>query len=185
MSLTERSHIDELLKHEITLPHLPEWQVLNTPGHSQSQISFYRADDCILIGGDHIIKHISSNALIEPPRDHSPNRPLPLVQYRTALEMCACMEIKIIFSGHGEAIFDHRELIQQRLKKNWLRTDTLRGLLKDGTKTAYELATLLFPHVYQKELTFTLSETLGHIDLLQFLHQLEVEEKNGVLYYSL
>ncbi|WP_307198168.1 MBL fold metallo-hydrolase [Neobacillus niacini] len=185
MSFTERSRIDECLKHGKTLPHLPDWQVLFTPGHSQSQISLYRSNDRVLIAGDHIIKNISSNALIEPPLDQSRNRPLTLVQYRTALEMCADMEIDIIFSGHGESITNHRKLILERLQKNWMRTDTLRSLLKDGAKTAYELTTLLFPHVYQKELSLTLSETLGHIDLLQILNQLEVKQRNGVLYYSL
>jgi hypothetical protein len=61
----------------------------------------------------------------------------------------------------------------------------LRDLLQDGAKTVYELSTLLFPHVYQKQLSFTLSETLGHIDLLQLLQQLEVEKRDGILYYSL
>lgn len=185
MSFSERSQIDGWLKHEKALPHLPDWRVLYTPGHSQSQISLYRADDRVMIAGDHIIKHISSNARIEPPMDQSRNRPLTLVQYRTALEMCADMDIEIIFSGHGEAVTDHRKLILQRLQKNWLRTEKLRGLLLDGEKTTYQLTTLLFPHVYQKELPLALSETLGHIDLLQILHQLEVKQRNGVLYYSL
>ncbi|MGW6301046.1 MBL fold metallo-hydrolase [Peribacillus butanolivorans] len=185
MSFSERSQIDDCLKHGQTLPHFPEWQVFYTPGHSQSQISLYRAEDCVMIAGDHIIKHISSNAFIEPPQDQSANRPLTLVQYRTALEMCADKEIDIILSGHGEPITNHRELILQRLQKNWIRTDALLRLMKDGEKTAYELTTLLFPHVYQKELPLTLSETLGHIDLLQILHQLEVKRRDGVLYYSL
>ena len=165
MSLTEQSRIDEKLKHNQLLPHFPEWQVLYTPGHSQSHISLYRENDRVMIGGDHIIKHISSNALIEPPINPSLHRPLTLVQYRTALEMCANMDIDVIFSGHGEPVYDHRELILQRLQNNWKRTDMLRDLLKDGAKTVYELSTLLFPHVYQKQLSFTLSETLGHIDL--------------------
>lgn len=179
------SQIDELLKHEQALPLFPEWQVLYTPGHSQSHLSLYRAKDRILIGGDHIIKHISSNAFIEPPRDRTHNRPLTLVQYRTALQMCADMEIDQVFSGHGERVTHHRELILLRLQKNWDRTNTLRRLLATGEKTAYELTALLFPTLYEKELPLTISETLGHIDLLMILHQVEVEERDGVLYYHL
>jgi glyoxylase-like metal-dependent hydrolase (beta-lactamase superfamily II) len=185
MTFSERSRIDVLLKHEQTLPHLSEWQVLYTPGHSQSHLSLYRAEDRVMIAGDHIIKHISSNAFIEPPRDQSRSRPLTLVQYRTALQMCADMEIDLVLSGHGDPVTNHRELILQRLQKNWERTDTLRGLLKDGEKTAYELTALLFPTLYEKELPLTLSETLGHIDLLLILHQLELRKRGGVLTYSL
>lgn len=185
MTFAERSQIDEVLKHEQAMPGLSEWQVLYTPGHSQDHISLYRPEDGVMIAGDHLIKHISSNAFVEPPQGHSDQRPLTLVQYRTALEMCASKEIEIIFAGHGEPIANHRELISQRLQKNWERTDRLRQLLRDGEKTAYELATLLFPTKYKKELPLVLSETLGHIDLLMILHQLEVREKDGVLYYSI
>jgi glyoxylase-like metal-dependent hydrolase (beta-lactamase superfamily II) len=185
MTFSERSRIDGLLKHEKPVPHLPEWQVLYTPGHSQSHLSLYRAKDRVMIAGDHIIKHISSNAFIEPPRDQSRSRPLTLVQYRTALQMCADMEIDLVLSGHGDPVHNHRELILQRLQKNWERTDTLRRLLADGEKSAFELTALLFPTLYEKELPLTLSETLGHIDLLLILHQLEIKERDGVLYYSL
>ncbi|MCM3671055.1 MBL fold metallo-hydrolase [Mesobacillus maritimus] len=181
----EKSQIDECLKHEQTLPNMPEWQILYTPGHAQSQISLYRESDRVMIAGDHIIEHISSNAFIEPPQNQSGSRPLTLIQYRTALEMCADKEIEIIFSGHGVPVTNHREKILERLQKNWLRTDKLRSFLKDGEKTAYELTTLLFPNAYKKELALTLSETLGHIDLLRILHQIEVKRRNGVLYYSL
>ncbi|MCK9905542.1 MBL fold metallo-hydrolase, partial [Frankia sp. Cpl3] len=179
------SKIDGLLKHDQPVPRLSEWQVFYTPGHSQSHLSLYRERDRLMIAGDHVIKHISSNAFIEPPRDHSKSRAFTLVQYRTALQMCADMEIDLIFSGHGEPVTDHRELIGQRLQRNWERTGVLRHLLRDGEKTAYELSALLFPKLYEKELPLTLSETLGHIDLLAILHQVEQKERDGVLYYSL
>ncbi|KQL45507.1 hydrolase glyoxylase [Brevibacillus choshinensis] len=183
-TFSETSRIDVHLKHEQTVPHLSQWQVMYTPGHSQSHLSLYRASDRVMIGGDHIIKRISSNAFIEPPRDRSSVRPLTLVQYRTALQMCADMDIEQVLSGHGEPVLDHRELILARLRKNWERTDTLRRLLGDGEKTAYELTALLFPTLYEKELPLTISETLGHIDLLTILHQVDVREQEGVLYYS-
>ena len=179
------SRIDVLLKHEQTLPGLPEWQVLYTPGHSQSHLSLYRAKDRLMVGGDHIIKHISSNAFIEPPRDRSSSRPLTLVQYRTALQMCADMEIETVLAGHGEPVTHHRELIQLRLQKNWERTDALRRLLASGEKSVFELTALLFPTLYEKELPLTISETLGHIDLLRILHQVEETERGGVMYYHL
>ncbi len=184
-TFSQPSRIDAALKHEAEVPGLADWQVLYTPGHSQSHLSLYRAKDRVMVAGDHIIKHISSNAFIEPPRDRSRTRPLTLVQYRTALQMCADMEIDLILSGHGEPIPNHRELIAGRLQRNWERTGTLRRLLRDGAKTAYELSALLFPSLYEKEMPLTLSETLGHIDLLAILHQVEIKEKDGVLYYSL
>ncbi|MDN9011249.1 MBL fold metallo-hydrolase [Brevibacillus laterosporus] len=181
----EKSKVDESLVHEQDLPRFPEWQVLFTPGHSQSHLSLYRASDQLLIAGDHLISSISSNAFIEPPRDRSMTRPLTLVQYRTALEMCAGMDIKLVVSGHGEPIENSRELIFERLQKTWERTNAIRRFLLDGPKTAFELAVLLFPLLYLKELPLVISETLGHIDLLVMVQQIHVQNKEGVLYYSL
>lgn len=179
------SKIDVDLKHEQKVPGLEGWQVLYTPGHSQSHLSLYREKDGVMIAGDHIIKHISSNAFIEPPRDQTLTRPLTLVQYRTALEMCADMELDLVLPGHGESVTNHRELILNRLNRNWERTGVLRQHLHDGEKTAYQLTELLFPTLIHKEMPLTLSETLGHIDLLSILHQVEIEQRDGVFYYSL
>lgn len=179
------SKIDIALKHEQRVPGLAEWQVLYTPGHSQSHLSLYRERDRVFIGGDHIIKHISSNAFTEPPRDKTLTRPLTLVQYRTALEMCADMDIEKVLPGHGEVVTNHRELILGRLNRNWERTGVLRQHLRDGEKTAYQLTELLFPTLIHKEMPLTLSETLGHLDLLAVLHQVEIHKRNGVNYYSL
>lgn len=185
MTFSEPSQIDEVVKHEQEVPYLPEWKVLYTPGHTQSHIALYREEDRILIAGDHIIKHISSNAFIEPPRDHSNHRPFTLMQYRTSLEMCLNIKIDIVFSAHGEAITNHEELISQRLKKTWDRADRLRKFLQDGEKTAYELTVLLFPHLNEKVLPLTISETLGHLDLLTMQYQMEITERDGIVYYSI
>ncbi|MEB1806976.1 MAG: MBL fold metallo-hydrolase [Bacillaceae bacterium] len=183
--LFDPSQVDIKLAHRQQVPGLEDWQVLYTPGHSQDHLCIYRRRDGVLLGGDHIIEHISSNALIEPPLHSTNERPLTLVQYRTALEMCADEDIQIIFTGHGEPVTKHRQLIHERLKNNWLRTEKTRHLLEDGPKTVYELTTLLFPSIFRKELNLTISETIGHLDLLTLLHQVKVEEIEGVSYYSI
>ncbi|WP_232699847.1 MBL fold metallo-hydrolase [Brevibacillus daliensis] len=181
----QKSSVDYWLEHEQVLPHLPDWQVIYTPGHSQSHLSLYRLADQVMIAGDHLIAHVSSNAFIEPPRDQSSTRPLTLVQYRTSLEMVAAMDVKMVFSGHGEPILNHRKLIMERLQKTWDRTADIRRYLHDGPKTAFELAALLFPKLYLKELPLVISETLGHIDLLVTVGQIKVDNREGVLYYQL
>lgn len=185
MNYSEPSQIDEVVGHEQTVPHLSEWKVLYTPGHTQSHIVLYREEDRVLLGGDHIIKHISSNAFIEPPQNGECQRPMTLLQYRTSLGMCANKKIDIVFSAHGEPITDLQELVLQRLQKNWDRGNKLRGFLQDGEKTAFELTSLLFPHINHKVLPLTISETLGHLDMLTTQYQIKVRKKDGILYYSI
>ncbi|WP_078428091.1 MBL fold metallo-hydrolase [Alkalihalobacterium alkalinitrilicum] len=187
-TLVEPSQVDIKLGHRQQVPGLKEWEVLYTPGHSQDHLSIFRKRDGVFLGGDHIIEHISSNALIEPPIDpanKANERPMTLVQYRTALEMCADEEIQIVFSGHGVPVLNHRELIHERLKSNWRRTEKIRKLLKEGPKTVFEITGLLFPNIFERELNLTISETLGHLDLLKLVYQVEVQENQGVSYYSI
>ncbi|WP_216830715.1 MBL fold metallo-hydrolase [Alkalihalobacterium elongatum] len=183
--LIDPSQVDIKMAHRQQVPGLKDWQVLYTPGHSQDHLSLFRQRDGVLLGGDHIIGHISSNALIEPPLDSTNERPMTLVQYRTALEMCADEDIDIVFTGHGEPVTNHRQLIHERLKSNWRRTEKIRQFLQTGPKTVYELTTLLFPTIYTKELNLTLSETIGHLDLLKLLHQVRVTIIEGISYYSI
>ena len=46
---------------------MPGFTVIETPGHASTHISLYRESDGILIGGDALISHISSNPILEPP----------------------------------------------------------------------------------------------------------------------
>ena len=49
------------------LPGLPEWKTIETLGHAQSHVSFYREKDGILLGGDQLLAKVSPSPIIEPP----------------------------------------------------------------------------------------------------------------------
>src|SRR5439155_9581864 len=91
------------------------WQVLHTPGHAGGHVSFYEPDSQLMIAGDHLIKHISSNPMMEAPRADGEPRAKALVQYLESMQRVAAMDIRMAYSGHGEEIYDHRALIAQRL----------------------------------------------------------------------
>jgi glyoxylase-like metal-dependent hydrolase (beta-lactamase superfamily II) len=44
-------------------PHLPEWDVIYTPGHSPGHVSFYRAADGLLIAGDAFVTTRQESAI--------------------------------------------------------------------------------------------------------------------------
>ena len=63
------------------------WTVWHRPGHSPSDTVFHDAERRELIGGDHLIKHISSNPLISRPLDGGDpaDRPQALAIYLDSL----------------------------------------------------------------------------------------------------
>ena len=143
-------------------------RVLHRPGHSPSDTVLYDEEHGVLITGDHLLPRVSSNALISRPLDGAPDgwRPQPLLQYRASLRATRALEAEVALGGHGEPISDHRALIDRRLRFQDERAAELLRLLSDGPRTAHELASSLWGDVAITQAFLTLSEVLGHVDLL-------------------
>ena len=120
------------------------------------------------IAGDHLLPTISSNAMLarDPGRRWNGARPRPLVAYRASLRATAAMDLRLVLPGHGEPITRHRPLIDHRLRSQDARAQRLLGLLDAGPSTAYELARGLWGDVADEQAFLTLSEVIGHLDLL-------------------
>jgi glyoxylase-like metal-dependent hydrolase (beta-lactamase superfamily II) len=181
-----QTDLDQEIGEGEEIPGMTGWKAVETPGHAQSHIALYREADGVMIGGDHIIGHVSSNALIEPPYPGERERAEPLIQYRESLKKCLDMDITLVLAGHGEEVTDTHSLIEERLNKQEERALVLKELLAaGGPMTCFDLCKKLFPSKYMEQLPLTLSETLGHLDLLEAWGMVKKEEKDGVYYYGL
>jgi len=141
-------------------------EVLHRPGHSPSDTVFWDAERRILIAADHLIAHISSNPLITPPLDGSAERTQALVTYIASLRRTRELPAEIVLSGHGEPITDHAALIDQRFAMHERRAEKIEGLIAERPRTGYELAQALWGDVAVTQAFLTLSEVVGHTDLL-------------------
>jgi glyoxylase-like metal-dependent hydrolase (beta-lactamase superfamily II) len=143
-------------------------EVLHRPGHSPSDTVFWDERRGILLGGDHLLAHISSNPLIARPLDGSdPDaRPQALRTYVASLRATRELPARIVLSGHGDPVTDHRALIDERFALTERRARKILRLLGDETLTAYELAQRMWGNVAVTQAFLTLSEVLGHLDLL-------------------
>jgi glyoxylase-like metal-dependent hydrolase (beta-lactamase superfamily II) len=140
--------------------------VHHRPGHSPSDTVFHDRERRVLIAADHLLAHVSSNPLITRPRDGSEERPQALVQYLDSLAATREMDLHLVLPGHGDPITDHRELIEQRFLLHRRRADKIHRLIEDRPRSAYELAQALWGNVAVTQAYLTLSEVLGHLDLL-------------------
>lgn len=141
-------------------------EVQHRPGHSPSDTVFWDAERRILLCADHLIAHISSNPLLSRPLDGSSERPKALVQYLRSLALTRELPAEILLPGHGEPITDHVALIDERFALHRRRAEKLRGLIAERPRTAYELAQELWGNVAVTQAFLTLSEVVGHVDLL-------------------
>jgi glyoxylase-like metal-dependent hydrolase (beta-lactamase superfamily II) len=147
------------------------WRVLLRPGHSPSDTVFHDEQRGILVAGDHLIAHLSSNPLVARPLDRADDgdvetRPQALVTYLASLAQTAALELDLVLPGHGDPITDHVSLIASRVRSHERRKRKIAGLIQQGPRTAFEVATEMWGNIAVTQAFLTLSEVLGHVDLL-------------------
>ena len=166
-------------------------RVLHRPGHSPSDTVFLDESRSILLAADHLIAHISSNPLLARPLGaaadyESPPAPRPqaLVTYLASLERTRAMELSLVLPGHGRPITDHVSLIDERFRLHRRRAEKIHGLIASQPRTAHEIAQELWGNVAVTQAYLTLSEVLGHVDLLLEEGRVVEAEQDGVAHFE-
>lgn len=157
------------------------FEVLEVMGHSLDHLAFYHRESKQILVGDHMIKHMSSNALI----DLGPNgeRPLSLVMYEKSLKRLFDLPIELAFSGHGEVIDQPYPLLEEKLERIEKRGNLILQMLFSW-KTPAQIAKEVYKERYDSLFPLVMSEIIGHIDRLEYYGQVKKREKNGVFYYE-
>jgi glyoxylase-like metal-dependent hydrolase (beta-lactamase superfamily II) len=159
---------DELTLRDRTLT------ALHRPGHSPSDTIFWDERRQLLIAGDHLLAHISSNPLISRPLgatapeagDGGADRPHALIDYIASMRRTRELPADLVLGGHGPPVRDHAALIDERFRMHDRRAAKLARLLESGPQTAYDLASQMWGNVAVTQAFLTISEVLGHLDLL-------------------
>jgi glyoxylase-like metal-dependent hydrolase (beta-lactamase superfamily II) len=163
-------------------------KILHRPGHSPSDTVFYDEARSILLAADHLIKHISSNPLLARPLEAEPDyngpRPQALVTYMASLAQTREMALSLVLPGHGPPIVDHIALIDERMRLHRRRAEKIRRLIELQPRTAHEIAHELWGNVAVTQAYLTLSEVLGHVDLLLGEGGVVERESGGVVRFA-
>ena len=166
-------------------------KVLHRPGHSPSDTVFHDEERSMLLSADHLIAHISSNPLLArplgaAPPDSAPPAPRPqaLVTYMRSLEATRAMELSLVLPGHGAPITDHAPLIDERFRMHARRAEKIHRLIAARPLSAHEIAHELWGNVAVTQAYLTLSEVLGHADLLLEDGRAVEIEQDGVVRFA-
>jgi glyoxylase-like metal-dependent hydrolase (beta-lactamase superfamily II) len=160
-------------------------RVLHRPGHSPSDTVFVDESSHTMLAADHLIAHISSNPLLARPlgeeADAAGSRPQALLTYMASLEATRAMELDLVLPGHGKPITDHASLIDERFRMHERRAAKIGRLIAERPMSAHEIAHELWGNVAVTQAYLTLSEVLGHADLLLRDGSIVEEERDGVV----
>ncbi|MEH3055096.1 MAG: MBL fold metallo-hydrolase [Patulibacter minatonensis] len=149
-----------------------DWEVAHRPGHSPSDLVFVERATGTAIAGDHILGGTSSNPILSPPLevlmpDETTERLLSLPLFVASMQATADDGLQLLLPGHGPLIGPPEELVAERLAFHEKRADKFLGMLDAAEpRTIYDIATRMWKGVVLVQPSLTLSEVLGHLDLL-------------------
>ena len=159
-------------------------EVFHRPGHSPSDTVFWDGERKILFSGDHLLGNVSSNPLITLPLDGEKRRVQTLVTYLESLRQTQAMPAEIVLGGHGEPVTDHRALIDSRFASTERRKEKIHRLIAERPRTGYELAQAIWGNVAVTQAFLTLSEVIGHTDILVNEGRVREEDDGSVIRFE-
>jgi glyoxylase-like metal-dependent hydrolase (beta-lactamase superfamily II) len=137
-----------------------------TPGHAASHVSLW--DGSSLLSGDHLLPRISPNPFLELAEGEIPDRRRSLIEYLDSLDRFVAMDPARVLPGHGEPFTRVDRWAQRVRAHHQVRSTEIRSLVAaQSGQSAYELTQVLFPHLRGFEIMLGVSETVGHLDLLE------------------
>ncbi len=135
-----------------------------TPGHAGGALCLWDPDGRVLLTGDTLLPHISSNAILEPDAEGFRNR--ALCTYLDTLAQVESLRPRTCLPGHGEPFPEAAELIRQRRSFHEARAGRVLTLVASGLERPWEVARSLFADVDAGYAHLAVSEVVGHLDLL-------------------
>ena len=109
------SHSLQPLPEDGSVPHLPGWKWLHTPGHTPGHVSLWREEDGTLIVGDAFVTTKAESAyeanFAQDPEIHGPPQYFTpdWVSAKESVRTLAALEPRLVISGHGRAL-ENREM---------------------------------------------------------------------------
>lgn len=159
------------------------WQVIYTPGHSNTQTCFYQPESRQFLAADMLLP-VTPTPVIEEPLDGSNERIPGLPLFLESLALVETLDMDQVYPGHGEIFTDHRALIQRQRARIHQRKEECLALIRNGLQTFPELFTAMYgQHPYADRFS-ALGMLVGYLDLLVAEKAVVMWEENGVYHYG-
>jgi endoribonuclease LACTB2 len=155
--------VDRLIADEdlIQLDGAPEisLRALHTPGHARGHLCFFDERTGTLLSGDNIVG--LGSVLIDPPEGN-------MRTYLTSLErMRSLPGLSVIFGGHGPAIADPYNRLQQYISHRLEREQNILAAIREGAATPAEIVAQVYTDVSPKAHAMAERAVLAHLEKLE------------------
>jgi len=148
-----------------------EFEVVWTPGHSPGHICLYERDKRFILTGDHILYDTTPHVGFNPQSGDN-----PLGDYVSSLKKLEGLKIHFVLPGHGPVFNAVALRVNKILEHHEQRKKAIMKSLRDGLKTAYQIAQQIpwtssagdtaFQDLSVWDKRMAVTETLAHLKLL-------------------
>lgn len=165
------------------------FEVLWTPGHSPGHVCLYEPERRLLLSGDHILPTIFPNVGLHPQSGDN-----PLGDYLNSLKAIERLEVDVVLPAHEYVFTNLKQRIQELYNHQKERGKAIVEVLKEGTKTAYEISRripwiidgvwLSYEELLPLDKRFAVMSTLAHLEPMRAEGRAERTLRNDIMYYS-
>lgn len=143
-------------------------EALHTPGHTRGHLCYYIKSLGVLFSGDTVLGFGTS--LVKPPDGD-------MTEYMRSLEKLKSLPLKLILPGHGPAICEPGEKIQEYIEHRIMRERKIIEAVKLGFDTPSKIAQAVYG---EADMKVHGSDLMPRAELMVLAHLLKLE-KEGVL----
>ncbi len=144
------------------------WQVIDTPGHALSEVSFFEPATGTLISGDIVLGNGGSNVTLYPYPNGRPSRWIQDIL--ASLDALARLRPDRVLPGHGPEFAGGAPEIAERAARVRRRLDEVADVVRLEPVTAWDLSL----KIYQPPVAGT---TLGVAQSIGYLEALEADRR--------
>lgn len=165
------------------------FEIVDLKGHTPGIVGLYEREHEILFCGDHILGKITPNITFWGFQYGD-----MLGTYFKSLDLVYNMDIKHLFPSHRHLVDNHRERIKELYQHHAKRLEEARNILRKlGRSTVrtvtkelqWDIKSKSWDDFPDSQKWFAAGEAHAHLEHLRALGELNVEEENGLLYYSI
>lgn len=164
-----------------------EFRGVWVPGHAIGHMVFFVDAQRVMFSADHLLPDISPVPLLNFPDPTKRGKTRSLLEFFESVRKVENENIQVALPSHGAPILDHRELIASyRLHYQHRRLKVERFLKEEGPLTPFQLAGKMFGEVRANRIMYlTMSEAIGHLEILEAGGEVEFEKRDGLYYYRM
>src|SRR3989441_2423633 len=134
-------------------------RALHTPGHARGHLSFHDERNGVLISGDNVVGF--GSVLINPPEGN-------MRDYLDSLRrMRALPNLSVLFGGHGPAIANPYEKIDEYISHRLEREQSILAAVREGASTPKEIVGRVYSDVSPKAHAMAERAVLAHLEKLE------------------